>query len=64
MSQLIRHTRELCISDIPGVGIIHVAPCLILHGVVCNTVIDAENYESFVSKMQVSESEFRQVFIG
>ena len=45
MSQLTRHTCELCISDIPGVGIIHVAPCLIFHGVVCNTVIPYENVD-------------------
>ena len=36
--------------------------CIIKHGL--KIPIDAENYESFVSKMQVSESEFRQVFIG
>ena len=36
--------------------------CIIKHGL--KIPIDAENYESFVSKMQVSESEFRQFFIG
>lgn len=36
--------------------------CIIKHGL--KIPIDAENYESFASKMQVSESEFRQVFIG
>ena len=36
--------------------------CIIKHGL--KIPIDAENYESFVSKMQVSESKFRQVFIG
>lgn len=45
MNQLIRRTYELRISDIPGVGIIHVAPCLIFHGVVCNTVIPYENVD-------------------
>ena len=45
MNQLIRRAYELCISDIPGVGIIHVAPCLIFHGIVCNTIIPDENVD-------------------
>lgn len=36
--------------------------CLVKHGL--KIPVDAENYESFVSKMQVSESEFRQDIIG
>lgn len=36
--------------------------CLVKHGL--KIPIDAENYTSFVSKMQVSESEFRQDIIG
>lgn len=36
--------------------------CLVKHGL--KIPVDAENYESFVSKMQVSESEFRQDTIG
>ena len=36
--------------------------CVIKHGL--KIPIDAKNYESFVAKMKLSESEFRQVFIG
>lgn len=45
MNQLIRRTCELCKSDIPGVGIIHVAPRLIFHGVVCSPIIPDENVD-------------------
>ena len=43
MGQLLRCTCEHRISYVPSVWIIYVAPCFILYGVICNTIIPDKN---------------------